>query len=110
MKGVKYNMVFHTLDGSEIKMLGMSASDLMDTLPKLFKKHYGYSLNCNSDLINSLNKRAHKVSKFVREKVSITRIGIDNTKNTSKTEVIPVNADTTNNISTLTQVQIIQAN
>lgn len=108
MKGVKYNMVFRKLDGSDINMFGMSASDLIITLPQLFKKHYGYTLNCNSDLINSLNKRAHKVSKFVREKVSITRI--DNQKNTNNPDIIPVNADTNNNISTLTQPQFIQAN
>ena len=108
MKGVKYNMVFRKLDGSEINMLGMTASDLIITLPQLFKTHYGYTLNCNSDLINSLNKRVYKVSKFVREKVSITRI--NNQKNTTIPDITPVNSDTTNNISTLTQAQIIQAN
>jgi len=73
MKGVKYNLVFHRLDNSVINMFGLKSSELMDTLPQLFKTHYGYELNCTQDLINSLHKRPNKVNKFVREKVMLVR-------------------------------------
>ena len=74
MKGVKYNLVFHKLDNSVINMSGLTSSDLMTTLPQLFQTHYGYKLNCNKYVINALHSNTSRVCKFVREKVSLTKI------------------------------------
>lgn len=74
MKGVKYNLVFHRLDNSVINMNGMTSSELMTTLPQLFKTHYGYELNCTKYVINALHSNTARVSKFVRDKVSLTKI------------------------------------
>lgn len=74
MKGVKYNLVFSKLDNSVINMSGLTSSDLMTTLPQLFQTHYGYKLNCNKYVINALHSNAARVCKFVREKVSLSKI------------------------------------
>jgi len=55
-------------------MSGLTSSDLMTTLPQLFQTHYGYELNCNKYVINALHSNTTRVSKFVRDKVSLTKI------------------------------------
>lgn len=95
MKGVKYNLVFHKLDNSVINMSGLTSSDLMTTLPQLFQTHYGYKLNCNKYVINALHSNTTRVCKFVRDKVSLSKID-------SK---IPV--PTTDTIKTNSNLQVV---
>jgi hypothetical protein len=74
MRGVKYNLVFHRPDQTTINMSGLTGAELITTIPNLFKTHYGYTINCNKSFIQSLNTRPHFLSKYIREKVSISRI------------------------------------
>jgi hypothetical protein len=74
MKGVKYNLVFRKLDGSLINMPGLASSDLIITIPHLFKSYYDYDLTCNKAFVNALNTRPHRLNKFVRDRISITRV------------------------------------
>ena len=79
MKGVTYDLTFKKQDNSIITMSGLTVSDLITTLPYLFKQHYSYELNCNRYMINSLHSRVNKVNKFVRDKATIKRIEKKNT-------------------------------
>ena len=74
MRGVKYNLVFHRPDQTTINMSGLTGTELITIIPDLFKTHYGYTINCNKSFIQSLNTRPHFLSKYIREKVSISRI------------------------------------
>jgi hypothetical protein len=74
MRGVKYNLVFHKPDQTIINMSGLSGAELITTIPNLFKTHYGYDIKCNKSFIQSLNTRPHVLGRFIREKVSISRI------------------------------------
>lgn len=73
MKGVKYNLVFRKVDGSLITMPNLASTDLIITIPHLFKSYYDYDLTCNKAFINTLHTRAHRLNKFVRDKISISR-------------------------------------
>jgi hypothetical protein len=74
MKGVKYNLVFRKLDGSLITMPSLASADLIITIPHLFKSYYDYDLTCNKAFINTLNTRPHRLNKFVRDRITITRV------------------------------------
>ena len=74
MKGIKYNLVFRKLDGSIINISGLASTDLITTIPHLFKTYYDYDLTCNQSFINTLNTRSHRLNKFVRDRISISRV------------------------------------
>ena len=74
MKGVKYNLVFRKLDGSIINIPGLASTDLITTIPHLFKTYYDYDLTCTQSFINTLNTRSHRLNKFVRDRISISRV------------------------------------
>ena len=74
MRGVKYNLVFHRPDQTIINMSGLTCAELITIIPDLFKTHYGYTIKCNKSFIQSLNTRPHFLSKYIREKIRISRI------------------------------------
>jgi hypothetical protein len=98
MKGVTYDLTFKKQDNSIISMSGLTVSDLITTLPYLFKQHYSYELNCNRYMINSLHSRVNKVNKFVRDKATIKRIEKKNTNpDPSKNSQNSTNSEPDNN-------------
>lgn len=74
MKGVKYNLVFRKLDGNVINMPDLASKELIKHIPYLFKTYYDYELTCTQSFINTLNTRSHRLNKFVRDRVSISRV------------------------------------
>jgi len=74
MKGVKYNLVFRKLDGNVINMSDLSSKELITHIPYLFKTYYDYELTCSQSFINTLNTRSHRLNKFVRDRISISRV------------------------------------
>jgi len=96
MRGVKYNLVFHRPDQSTINISGLTGAELITTIPDLFKKHYGYNIKCNKSFVQSLHTRPHVLSRYIREKVSISRIDKPTTSNTQPNTNLPVNESITN--------------
>jgi len=74
MRGVKYNLIFHRPNQTIINMSGLTGAELITIIPDLFKTHYGYTINCNKSFVQSLHTRPHFLSKYIREKISISRI------------------------------------
>jgi len=80
-------------------MSGLTGAELITIIPDLFKTHYGYTINCNKSFIQSLNTRPHFLSKYIREKVSISRIDKPKPSNIQQPSAPPSDGSITNNIS-----------
>jgi len=98
MRGVKYNLVFHRPNQTTITMSGLTGAELINTIPDLFKTHYGYDIKCNKSFVQSLHTRPHFLSKYIREKVSISRI--DKPKVEIKPSEIPSKNDANSTTTT----------
>lgn len=93
MRGVKYNLVFHRPNQTIITMSGLTGAELITTIPDLFKTHYGYTIKCNKSFIQSLHTRPHVLSRYIREKVSISRIDKPKPSDTQLTATNPEQAN-----------------
>ena len=105
MRGVKYNLVFHRPNQTTITISGLTSAELITTIPDLFKTHYGYTIKCNKSFIQSLHTRPHVLSRYIREKISISRIDKPKPSDTQPTTNVE---QATNNVEQpeITQISV----
>jgi len=92
-KCILYDVIFKKPDNSVIGMYKLKSDNIILMLPLLFKMHYNYELNCTKYVINALHKKNNKVSKFIRDKVTITKYISNNINSASEIPISSTNQE-----------------